>query len=98
MRARLNAAVGGTVVSGRVTYHQEVELLPPIAMERGVEGLLGSPQIAGNATAVITPGGGWVWDWGEAVPRKGVSRLLAVPIGAHTDIQLAVAGQTPLVW
>ena len=91
-------AVGGTVVSGRVAYHDEVELLPLMTMERGVEGLLGPPQTAGNATAVITPGGGWVWDWDEEVPRKGVSRLLAVPIGAQTDIQLAVAGQTPLVW
>ena len=75
-------AVGGTVVSGRVTYHHEVELLPLMTMERGFEGLLRPPQIAENATGIITPDGGWVWNWGEEVPREGMSRLLAVAIGA----------------
>ena len=67
---------------GEVTYHQEVELLPLMTMERGVEGLLRPPQIAENATGIITPDGGWVWIWGEEVPREGMSRLLAVPMGA----------------
>ena len=70
------------MVSGRVTYHHEVKLLPLMTMERGFEGLLRPPQIAENAKTIITPDGGWVWDWGEEVPREGISRLLAVPMGA----------------
>ena len=75
-------AVGGTVVSGRVAYHDEVELLPLMTMQRGVRGLLRPPQIAENATGISTPDDGWVWNWGEEVPREGMSRLLAVAIGA----------------
>ena len=52
VRARFKGAVGGTVVSGRVTYHHEVELLPLMTMERGFESLLRPPQIAENATGI----------------------------------------------